>query len=201
VVVAGAAVEEARRLVALGRRPVVVDLCTGSGAIALAVATEVPGAEVHAVELSVEAFAWAARNVERTGAEVRLAQGDAATAFPELDGLAHVVVSNPPYIPPGSEPTDPEVRDHDPRVALYGGGPDGLAVPAQVLATAARLLVDGGLLVMEHADVQQEQVVALLRGTDASQGPRWEQAAGHQDLAGRPRYVTARRGASDRLPG
>jgi release factor glutamine methyltransferase len=198
-VVAGEAVDEARRLVSLGRTPVVVDLCTGSGAIALAVATEVPGAQVHAIELSEHALAWARRNVERHGRgltfPLELRQGDAATAFTDLDGLVDVVVSNPPYIPPGSEPNDPEVRDHDPALALYGGGPLGLDVPGRVVATAARLLHEGGLLVMEHADVQQDQVLALLGGAGGP-GPRlWDDAAGHVDLAGRPRYVTARRHA------
>lgn len=196
-VVAGEAVDEARRLVALGQAPVVVDLCTGSGAIALAVATEVRRARVHAVELSDHALAWAQRNVERHGHglpfPLDLRQGDAATAFADLDGLVDVVISNPPYIPPGSEPSDPEVRDHDPRVALYGGGPLGLDVPAQVVATAARLLHEGGLLVMEHADVQQDQVLALLRGAKASGRRVWDDDTGHPDLAGRPRYVTARR--------
>jgi release factor glutamine methyltransferase len=121
--------------------------------------------------------------------------GDAATAFGDLDGLVDVVVSNPPYIPPGSEPSDPEVRDHDPRLALYGGGPLGLDVPAQVVTTAARLLRQDGLLVMEHADVQQDQVLALLRRAGDAGRPVWADSTGHSDLAGRPRYVTARRRA------
>jgi release factor glutamine methyltransferase len=195
--VAGEAVDEARRLVALGTVPVVVDLCTGSGAIALAVATEVPACQVHAVELSEQACAWARRNVDRWGqnlpTSVELRQGDAATAFPDLDGRVDVVASNPPYIPPGSEPSDPEARDHDPRLALYGGGPLGLDVPARVVATAARLLRRGGLLVMEHADVQQAQVLALLGRSRTGGQPTWGDAAGHRDLADRPRYVTARR--------
>lgn len=192
-VVAGAAIDEAQRLVTLGQAPVVVDLCTGSAAIALAVASEVPGSVVHAVELSADAVAWAARNVQRVGVAVDLRQGDAATAFEDLDDHVDVVVSNPPYIPPGSEPTDPEVRDHDPRVALYGGGPDGLAVPVQVAATAARLLRPGGLFVMEHADVQQPRAVELLRQARGPAGPLWSDVAGHADLSGRPRFVTARR--------
>jgi release factor glutamine methyltransferase len=195
--VAGEAVAEARRLADLGEAPVVVDLCTGSAAIALAVATEVPASQVHAVELSTHAHAWAQRNVERHGhglpVPLDLRQGDASAAFADLDGQVDVVVSNPPYIPAGSEPSDPEVRDHDPQVALYGGGPLGLDVPKAVLLAAARLLRPGGLLVMEHADVQQEQVLALLRAPDALDGPVWVDSTGHLDLAGRPRYVTARR--------
>ncbi len=186
--VAQPAVVEARRLLSAGERAVVVDLCTGSGAIALAVATEVPGSEVHGVELSVEAHAWAQRNADRWHPGLDLRVGDAATAFPDLDGAVDVVVSNPPYVPPGAVPVDPEVRDHDPEVALYGGGEDGLLVPRRVVVAAARLLRPGGLLVVEHADVQQD---ALLRAL----GPAtWTGPQGHRDLLGRPRYVTARRG-------
>ncbi|HET8616466.1 MAG TPA: peptide chain release factor N(5)-glutamine methyltransferase [Actinomycetales bacterium] len=199
-VVAGVAVDEAQRLVDLGEHPVVVDLCTGSAAIALAVATEAPASRVHAVELSADALAWATQNVRRTGAQIDLRQGDAATAFDDLDGRVDVVVSNPPYIPPGSEPTDPEVRDHDPEVALYGGGPDGLAVPALVVATAARLLRPGGLLVMEHADVQQATVVTMVTRARHAGRRVWVDVAGHPDLAGRPRYVTARRAHEHGLP-
>ncbi|GMA88608.1 hypothetical protein GCM10025868_38580 [Angustibacter aerolatus] len=96
-----------------------------------------------------------------------------------------MVVSNPPYVPPGAVPHDPEVRDHDPEVALYGGGADGLAVPRLVVAAAARLLRPGGAVVVEHADVQQPALLAVLQA-----GP-WRDAAGHADLTGRPRYVTA----------
>ncbi|HKG50774.1 MAG TPA: peptide chain release factor N(5)-glutamine methyltransferase [Actinomycetales bacterium] len=190
-VVAQPAVDEAAAVVTAGRRPVVVDLCTGSGALALAVATEVPESEVHAVELSEQAHAWAARNVARWAPGVDLRLGDAAGSFPELDGSVDVVVSNPPYVPPHSEPVDPEVRDHDPEVALYGGGPDGLAVPRLVVAAAARLLRPGGLLVVEHADVQQRALLATLTSSGG-----WRDEAGHTDLTGRARYVTARRAAS-----
>ena len=188
-VVAEQAVAEAARLASSGGQPCVVDLCTGSGAIAVAVATEVPGAVVHAVELSVEAHAWAQQNIERLAPGLDLRLGDAALAFRELDGTVDVVVSNPPYVPPGAVPVDPEVRDHDPAVALYGGGADGLEVPRAVVRAAARLLRAGGLLVVEHADVQQD---ALLRSLSAS--GLWTSKAGHRDLTGRPRYVTARRG-------
>lgn len=183
--VAGAAVDEASRLVGEGVRPVVVDLCTGSGAIALSVAVEVPGARVHAVELDVAAAAWAAPNLAGAGVDLRV--GDAGDAFADLDGRVDVVVANPPYIPPGMVPTDPEVADHDPDVALYGGGDDGLDVPRRVVSAASRLLRVGGLVVVEHADVQQDALLAVLAG-----GP-WDGADGHADAAGRPRWVTARR--------
>lgn len=180
--VAGLAIEAARALAA----PVVVDLCSGSGAIALAVADEVPTATVHAVELGVQAHAWAARNVAQSGLTVDLRLGDATTAFPELDGQVDVVVANPPYIPVGMVPLDPEVRDHDPELALYGGSEDGLQVPLAVAARAATLLKPGGLLVMEHADSQGESLPAALRRTRA-----WSGIADHDDLTGRPRATTA----------
>ncbi len=181
-VTAGLAVAAA---LAAGPRPLVVDLCTGSGAIALAVATEVPGAVVHAVELSPQACGYAERNLAGSGVALHLA--DAATALPALDGTVDVVVANPPYVPPGAVPREVEVREHDPAVALYGGGDDGLDVPRAVVASAARLLRPGGAVVLEHAEVQQEQLLALLAP------PRWAGAAGHRDLAGRPRCATARR--------
>jgi release factor glutamine methyltransferase len=169
-------------------RPVVVDLCTGSGAIALSVRDEAPLADVHAVELSPEAHAWAVRNRDRTGLHVDLRLGDAATAFPELVGGVDVVVCNPPYIPEGMVPNDPEVRNHDPELALYGGSVDGLAVPLALAARAAELLRDGGVLVMEHADVQCEWLPQALRRAGV-----WQEVGDHEDLTGRPRVVTAAR--------
>ncbi|NHA68655.1 peptide chain release factor N(5)-glutamine methyltransferase [Phycicoccus flavus] len=186
-VTAGLGIDAAR---AAGDTPVVVDLCTGSGAIALAVADEVPGARVHAVELSPDAHAWAAQNVDRhAGAHetpVDLRLGDATTAFKDLEGAVDVVVSNPPYIPDGAVPLDPEVRDHDPEMALYGRSADGLAIPLAVARRAAVLLRPGGVLVMEHADVQGE---ALTRALGAA--GEWRDVADHRDLAGRPRVTTA----------
>ncbi len=180
--VAGLAIEAAARL----RRPTVVDLCTGSGAIALAVKDEVPDAQVYAVELGEDAHAWARRNVEDTGLVVELVHGDATTAFPELEGVVDVVVANPPYIPVGMVPLDPEVRDHDPELALYGGSEDGLAIPLAVARRAAVLLAPGGLLVMEHADSQGETLPAALRRTGS-----WARVRDAADLTGRPRSTVA----------
>ena len=112
--------------------------------------------------------------------------GDATTAFAELEGEVDVVVSNPPYIPVGAVPNDPEVRDHDPDVALYGGSADGLRIPLEVAARAARLLRPGGVLLMEHADVQGRSLPAALRVTGA-----WTDVEDHPDLAGRPRVTRA----------
>ncbi|WP_425956411.1 peptide chain release factor N(5)-glutamine methyltransferase [Xylanimonas sp. McL0601] len=184
--VAQVAIDEAARVVTERGGAVVVDLCTGSAAIALALASEVPGAQVHAVELDAAAHAWAARNAE--GAAVRLVRGDARTALRELDGTVDVVVSNPPYVPPDAVPRDPEVAQHDPAVALYGLGPDGLEVPRGVTAAAARLLRPGGLYVMEHAEVQDAAARAMVDATGA-----FEPAATQDDLTGRPRMVVARR--------
>lgn len=171
---------------ALGLRWVVVDLCAGSGAIALAIKDEVPGAEVYGVELSDLAHAWAIRNRDDLGLDVDLRLGDATLAFPDLEAGVDVVVSNPPYIPVGAVPNDPEVRDHDPEVALYGGSSDGLRIPLEVATRAAVLLRPGGFFVMEHADVQGVSLPAALRATGL-----WQVIRDHEDLNGRPRAVTA----------
>jgi release factor glutamine methyltransferase len=164
----------------------VVDLCTGSGAIALAIKDEVPSADVHAVELSDLAHAWAIRNRDDLGLDVDIRLGDGTIAFPDLEAAVDVVVSNPPYIPLGSVPNDPEVRDHDPEVALYGGSADGLQIPLEVAARAAFLLRPGGFFVMEHADVQGDSLPAALVSTGS-----WREVQDHLDLNGRPRAVTA----------
>jgi release factor glutamine methyltransferase len=178
---AGWAVEAAASLTA----PVVVDLGTGSGAIAKAVADEVPTAEVHAVELDVRAHAWAARNLDGTGVDLR--HGDLAEEFADLAGGVDVVVSNPPYIPHEAwESVAAEVRDHDPDLALYASG-DGLDTIRVVERRAALLLRAGGVVGVEHADAQGESAPAVF-----SASGRWEQVRDHHDLAGRPRFLTAR---------
>jgi release factor glutamine methyltransferase len=166
--------------------PTAVDLGTGSGAIAASLAGEVAGCRVYAVELSGDAYAWAARNLAGTG--VTLVQGDLRDAFRELDGRVDVVVANPPYIPAGAIPRDPEVRLHDPHMALYGGGEDGMELPSAAAASAARLLRPGGYFVMEHAEVQAAQMAELLHGSGA-----WRDVASHTDLTGRARATSGRR--------
>ncbi|MGZ4428081.1 MAG: peptide chain release factor N(5)-glutamine methyltransferase [Nocardioidaceae bacterium] len=184
-VLAGWGVDRARDVLAAGRVPVVVDLCTGSGAIALAVATEVPEADVHAVELGDDAYAWAARNLAGSGVDLR--HGDMAEAFADLDGTVDVVLCNPPYIPlEAFESVAAEARDHDPALALWSGG-DGLDAMRVLERTAARLLWPGGVVGAEHADVQGESAPAVF----ASAG-RWSDVRDHRDLAGRPRFTTAR---------
>lgn len=172
--------------------PIAVDLCTGSGAIALSLAHEVPRARVWALEKSREAHAWATRNVAEWGdGRVSLVQGDVAELaripeFAALAGRVHVLISNPPYVPADMVPRDPEVRDHDPELALYGGA-DGLDVVRIISRAALDLVVPGGLLVLEHAELQGAAIRALL----AADG--WRAAATHPDLTGRDRTTTALR--------
>jgi release factor glutamine methyltransferase len=168
-------------------QPLAVDLGTGSGAIAFAMATEVPHSKVFAVEVSADAFEWATRNRDLTGAtNATLLLGDLADAFPELDGTVDVVISNPPYIPSDAIPRDLEVHLHDPSVALYGGT-DGLDVVRQVSSTATRLLHPGGSLVLEHGELQGAAIAELLRADG------WRAVATHSDLLGRDRATTALR--------
>ena len=181
-VLAGWAIERALTL----NEPVVVDLCTGSGAVALAIVQEVPGARVHAVELDEAAFGWAQLNLSGSGVDLRL--GDAADAFPDLDGTVDVVVANPPYIPLDAwESVAPEVRDHDPALALWSGD-DGLDAMRVIERAAWRLLKPGGVVGAEHADAQVESAPAVFAAHVS--GP-WVDVRDHDDLAGRPRFVTA----------
>lgn len=181
-------------LLAVPGEPVAVDLGTGSGAIALALATEVPHARVVAVENSPSAFEWATENARRIGADnLRLEYADLADALPELDGTVDVVVSNPPYIPVDAVPRDPEVRLHDPVAALYGGD-DGLDVVRAVSRTARRLLRPGGTLVLEHGELQGARVRDLL----AADG--WTAPATHRDLLHRDRATTALRTSASATP-
>ena len=172
--------------------PLCVDLCTGSGTIAFALANELPGARVHAVERDPGALAWARRNAARRVAagdpEVQLHLGDVRDALPELTGTVDLVASNPPYVgTTEAHIPDPEVLDHDPGIALWAGE-DGLDVVRLVEQAAARLLRPGGLVVVEHSDRQGETAPALFTGAGG-----WQQVADHRDAAGRDRFVTARR--------
>ena len=172
--------------------PLCVDLCTGSGTIAFALANEIPGAVVHAVERDPDALEWTRRNaalrVEAGDPEVHLHLGSAEDALPGFDGTLDLVISNPPYVATTeAHIPDPEVLDHDPGIALWAGE-DGLDVIRLVEQAARRLLKPGGLLVVEHSDRQGQSAPALLE-----QAGGWTEVADHRDLAGRDRYVTARR--------
>lgn len=167
-------------------QPVAVDLGTGSGAIALAMATEVPHAQVFAVEKSAAAYEFAKQNFAKYSKIENLIQGDMADAFQELIGQVSVVASNPPYIPNDAVPRDPEVQQYDPALALYGGD-DGLDLIRIISARAKELLHPGGFLVIEHADSQSKQVCELLLADG------WVQVSAHQDLTFRDRAVSARK--------
>jgi release factor glutamine methyltransferase len=174
------------------RSPLVVDLCTGSGALALAVSAARPDAEVHAVEADPAALSWAGRNVaahvEAGGSPVVLHAADVRwpDLLPQLESRCDLVLCNPPYVPDGT-PVPPEVADWDPPGAVFGG-PDGLEIIRAVVGAAAALLRHDGRLAIEHDDTHGEAVPELLRRrrvlTDVEE---------HRDLAGRPRYATARR--------
>lgn len=177
-----------------GRKaPIVLDLCTGSGALALGVAHAYPDAQVFAVDLDAGALAWARRNADARAAEgdtpIKLYSGDVSDPrlFSELDGLVDLVLCNPPYVPPDT-PVPPEVSDHDPARAVFAED-GGLEVIRSVVSIAARLLVPGGGVAIEHDDSHGEAVPALLAErrvlTDVQE---------HPDLTGRPRFATALRG-------
>ncbi|SDT77240.1 release factor glutamine methyltransferase [Actinoplanes derwentensis] len=166
---------------------VVVDLCSGSGAIAVAVADETRAGRVIAVERSPAALPWLRRNVAGYPV-VEVVAGDVTDPdlLSELHEAVDVLLCNPPYVPDGTE-VPPEVSGHDPAEAVFGGD-DGLTVIRPVVELAARLLKPGGSLGIEHDDVHGEAVPALLRADG-----RFTEVTAHDDLTGRPRYATARR--------
>ena len=158
----------------------VVDLGSGSGALALAIATEAPQTHVIAVERSADAIYWLKENVSFIDEKVRILESDVATA---LEGVkCDVVIANPPYIP-DSEALPKDVAIHEPAVALFGG-PDGMRAPRLFIAAAARLLKPGGFLAIEHHETQAEEVGDVLT-------LEFEDILLHKDLNGRPRFTTA----------
>ncbi len=168
--------------------PTIVDLCTGSGAIAAALKHRLPAANLYAVEVSAHAHAWAQQNLDRLGLDITLLHGDGRTAFADLEGQVDLVTCNPPYIPTGAVPVDPEVRLHDPSVALYGDSDDGLKVPMEMATRAAALLRRGGVLLMEHAESQAAVIERCLQDMNC-----WSTTRDLCDLADRPRMVEATR--------
>jgi release factor glutamine methyltransferase len=174
--------------------PVVVDLCTGTGVLALAMANERPDATVHAVELDPVALAWARQNAELAAQSgdtpIRLYAGDVTDPqiLSDVDGSVDLVLCNPPYVPEGTD-VPPEVADHDPKMAVFAGA-DGLDVIRPVVAAAARLLKFGGGVAIEHDDTHRYAVTELLAARRVLTDVR-----DHEDLAGRPRFSTARRGS------
>jgi release factor glutamine methyltransferase len=182
----GWAVDRLRELQSEDRQPSVVELCAGSGAISKAIATEVPGVQVRAVEISEEASSWAVRNLAGTSVELHTLDMVAVPA--DWDQTVDLVIANPPYIPlEAFESVAPEARDHDPAIALYSGN-DGLDAIRTVAKVAGRLLRDGGLVCAEHAEAQEQSApqVFLDAGTFTA-------VRDHRDLNCRPRFVTATR--------
>lgn len=176
-------------LAVLAARPVgrrtVVELCAGSGAISLSLVRELGGVEVHAVELSDEAWPWLERNLAGTG--VHLVHGDMASAFEDLAGEVDVVVANPPYVPAAHRDLLPrDVVGQDPDLALFSGD-DGLDALRVVAARAARLLRPGGWVLAEHDESHAAEALALF------DTPDFDDVTDHPDLAGRPRHLRARR--------
>lgn len=168
----------------LPSNPVIVDACTGSGALAIALSRLVAGARVIAIDDSEAALRYTRRNCADTAVEVICADVTAPDLLPELDGGVDLLVSNPPYIPDGAD-LDPEVAHHDPEHALFGG-PDGMAVIAPLARLAARLLRPGGLFAVEHDDTTPTATVAAVRDTGM-----FDDVVSRPDLAGRLRFVTA----------
>jgi release factor glutamine methyltransferase len=180
-------VQRAIDLIKNVEKPVVVDLCSGSGAIAISIATELEGSKCFAVELSKDAFAYLEKNFQlHQLRSENLFQGDLLDAFDELVGKVDLVVSNPPYIPNDAVPIYEEVWKYDPALALYGGE-DGLDVIRNISKRSQKLLKSGGYLVLEHADIQAAAVVELLLADG------WISPESGQDLTGRDRMVFARR--------
>ncbi len=171
--------------------PVVTDLGTGSGAIALAIAQEVPLSRVHAVEADPLAREWAQRNIARcadtaphTAGRVTLHGEDFGQALTDLDGRVDLVISNPPYIPWGAS-VPPEVGEYDPATALWGGT-DGMDAVKVVEQAARRLLRPGGLVAVEHGAPQGAAVYWVF-----AEERGWRDTRNHKDLARRDRFVTA----------
>ncbi|MCV7381826.1 protein-(glutamine-N5) methyltransferase, release factor-specific [Mycobacterium alsense] len=171
----------------LGPQPVIVDLCTGSGALAVALARHRPAARVIGVDDSDEALSYARRNTEGTAVQLVRADVTAPGLLPELDGHVDLLVANPPYVPEDSA-VEAEVAQHDPPHAVFAGA-DGMAVIAAVVGLAGRWLRPGGLFAVEHDDTTSARTVEMIETTRL-----FGDIEARHDLAGRPRFVTARRG-------
>lgn len=178
----------------LRSQPVIVDVCTGSGALAVALARHRAergqAARIVAVEDSEEALAYARRNVEGTGVDLVQADVTDPGLLPELNAGVDLLVANPPYVPDDAV-VEPEVARHDPRRAVFGG-PDGMAVIGPLVRLAARWLRPGGLVAVEHDDTTSERTVELFETTGL-----FDDVRARHDLTGRPRFVTARRSGAD----
>jgi release factor glutamine methyltransferase len=177
----------------LSRRLLIVDLCTGSGALAVALSKHWPDARVIGVDDSEDALGYARRNTAGTPVELIQADVTHAGLLTELDGQVDLVVANPPYIPDDAA-LEPEVAEHDPPHALFGG-PDGMAVIDRIVVLAARLLRDGGRCAVEHDDTTSARTVEAFTRT-----ARFVDVTARHDLTGRPRFVTAVRNGERLTP-
>lgn len=173
--------------------PFVIDLCSGSGAITLSLATEHPRLRIIGVEREAEALKWSLKNLASVNlgdSSVELISGDATTFAedrPDLWGRADAVVTNPPYVPDEAVPRDAEVREHDPAAALYGGS-TGMEIPGLIMRQAEKLLRPGGFFIMEHSEEQGPAACELIMSTASLR-----QAATYPDYTGRDRYTVAHR--------
>ena len=175
--------------------PRMVDLCAGSGAIGLSIVSEVPGSQVWAVELSPNTAEWTRRNLSETAKQVpihclELPSGNRGchVTSPHWPNWTAPSISSspiPPYVPQTDIPEQPEVRDWDPELALYGGSADGTLIPERIIERAWRLLKPGGVLVMEHDLTQGERLVAYAKATG------FATASTGKDWTGRDRYLFA----------
>ncbi|MEN3319523.1 MAG: release factor glutamine methyltransferase [Mycobacterium sp.] len=177
----------------LSPHPVIVDLCTGSGALALALSGNWHDARVIAIDDSEDALGYARRNTAGTPVELIQADVTSSGLLGELDGQVDLIVANPPYIPDGAA-LEPEVAEHDPPHALFGG-PDGMAVIDRIAELAARLLGDGGRCAVEHDDTTSARTVEVF-----TRSGRFADVTARQDLTGRPRFVTATRRGERLVP-
>jgi release factor glutamine methyltransferase len=170
----------------LPTQALIVDLCTGSGALALALAHSRLDARIIAVDDSADALVFARRNCAGTAVELVEADITGVGVLSDYDGEVDLIVANPPYIPDGAR-LEPEVAQHDPEHALFGG-PDGMRVVGPIVELAARLLRPGGRIAVEHDDTTAEATTKTFEGMGA-----FIDVVSRRDLAGRPRFVTAMR--------
>lgn len=170
-------------------RATVVELCAGSGALAIALSHDEPTARIIAVELDEMALTYTRRNAAGTPVEVIRADVTAPALLTELDGAVDLIVANPPYIPADAE-LEPEVAQHDPPLALFGGA-NGLSVIMPIVTAAGRLLAPGGSIGIEHDDTNGDGTCELFTASGL-----FDDVMQRHDLAGRPRFVTARRKTS-----
>jgi len=170
----------------LPEAPVIVDLCTGSGALAIALAQHWPEARLLGIDDSDAALEYARKNSAGTKVELLHADVTKPGLLTDLDGQVDLVVANPPYVPDGA-PVEPEVSHYDPSHAVFGGA-DGMTVVNAIVRLAGRWLRPGGFFAVEHDDTTSSLTCELISGTE-----RFDDVVARTDLTGRPRFVTARR--------